>query len=78
MFDYDGKLISNKTEVNLQQFKQIIEWKEVLQVDIFDIDFGGNVMVRMEIKDGKFRFTNAMNGGGYPIAIEDIKITPTN
>ena len=68
----------NKTEVNFQQFKQIIEWKEVLQVDIFDIDFGGNVMARMEIKNGKFKFTDAMNGGGYSIAIEDIKITPTN
>ena len=76
-------MYNNKTEVNFQEFKEIMGVKvetssENTQVEIFDIDFGGNCMARMEIQNGKFKFTNAMNGGGYPIAIEDIKITPTN
>ena len=71
--------VESKTEVNFQEFKEIMGATfEDEKVEIFDIDFGGNCMARMEIKNGKFKFTDAMNGGGYSIAIEDIKITPTN
>lgn len=67
-----------KTPVSFTQFMEIMEATETEKVEVFDIDFSGICMARMEIQNGKFKFTNAMNGGGYPIAIEDIKITPTN
>ena len=71
--------LKNKTEVNFKEFKEIMGATfEDEKVEIFDIDFGGNCMARMEIKNGKFKFTDAMNGGGFPIPIENIKITPTN
>ena len=57
-----------------------LESKEVLQVEntVFNIDFGGHVMVGLKIINGEIEVVGAINGYGNGISTDEIRITKSN
>ena len=41
----------------------------------YEIDFNGLVACKIEVKDNEMKIVAAMDGGGYPIDLKDIKVS---
>ena len=45
-----------------------------MAIRAYTIDFGGNILARIEIEEGKLTVTNAMDGWGNALPLENITI----
>lgn len=70
--------VPNLTELTYPEFIKLFEGGEGENENIYDVDFGGNVMARIKIVDNKIEVTNAMNGYGNGIPLSEITITNSN
>lgn len=67
--EFEAVFDNNENEYYVQNigFVEVDDCVVVSKIKFYQIDFGGNVLAQLKIKNGNIEVLRAINGGGYKI-----------
>lgn len=76
--NFENELLDTMVEYAQTEVNKLALGEVSVELPVYNIDFGGNVMAGIVIENGKPNVLGAMNGGGFAIDSDKIIVTEGN